>query len=162
MGDDTAKAEQAAQVLRTVEFVLTALALLILLVVAINLAQTFTLLLRHRRREIGSFRSLGATKSDIRRVILWEASLIGLFGSILGALGGLGASILIDLCLGFIPYFPYKPRHPFLFQFHSIPPRLWCSSTLLPCRGTFPLSARSESQSSRSFIVDLNSDVPAL
>ena len=116
LGDDTEKAEQAGQVLRTVEVVLSILAFLILLVVAINLAQTFLLLIRQRRREIGLFRSLGATQSDILRLILIEASIIGFVGSAVAIFGSLIAAWSVDACLTFVPYFPYKPDTLFAFE----------------------------------------------
>ncbi len=119
LGEDTQKAEQAGQVLRTVEFVLGMLALLILLVVALNLAQTFVLLIRQRRREIGLFRSLGATRLDIQRLILLEASMIGFAGALLSIVGSLIAAWLVDLCLNYVPYFPYKPDTLFAFQFNQ-------------------------------------------
>jgi putative ABC transport system permease protein len=116
LGEDTEKAEQAGQVLRTVEVVLAMLALLILLVVAINLAQTFVLLIRQRRREIGLFRSLGATRLDILRLILIEACIIGFAGAGVAIVGSLSAAWLIDACLTFVPYFPYKPATLFAFE----------------------------------------------
>jgi ABC-type lipoprotein release transport system permease subunit len=116
LGEDTQKAEQAGQVLRTVELILATLALLILMVVALNLAQTFVLLIRQRRREIGLFRSLGATRSDIQRLILMEASIIGFAGAVLAMIGSISAAWVADACLTYLPYFPYKPETLFSFE----------------------------------------------
>ncbi len=49
---------------------------------------SFEIAVTHRRAEIGILRALGATQSQVRRVILLESTVAGLIGSLLGA--GLG------------------------------------------------------------------------
>jgi len=49
---------------------------------------SFEIAVTHRRSEIGILRALGATQSQVRRVILLESTVAGLIGSLIGA--GLG------------------------------------------------------------------------
>lgn len=68
-----------------------------LLVVAVTLAGIFDLLttqMLERRQELGIFRALGAEHSHIRRSIILEAAVIGLAGTVLGAVLSVGTSLL--------------------------------------------------------------------
>lgn len=54
-----------------------------------------------RRREIGLLRTIGASPAQIRRMILGEAAVVGLLGSIAGCLAGLaGAPLLRNILDG--------------------------------------------------------------
>ncbi|QEV20253.1 ABC transporter permease [Streptomyces alboniger] len=54
-----------------------------------------------RRREIGLLRTIGAAPSQIRRMILGEAAVVGLLGSLVGCLAGVAATpILRDILKG--------------------------------------------------------------
>ncbi|MEL4506103.1 ABC transporter permease [Luteococcus sp. H138] len=64
------------------------------LVGMIIIANTFTILLTQRRRQIGLLRAVGATGGQVRRRFLAEAVILGLLGSLLGiAFGALVAWI---------------------------------------------------------------------
>lgn len=54
----------------------------------ITIANTFTILLAQRRRQIGLLRAVGATGAQVRRRFLAEAVLLGMLGSALGLLLG--------------------------------------------------------------------------
>jgi ABC-type antimicrobial peptide transport system permease subunit len=56
-------------------------------------------------------RALGATRTDIRSIILGEASFIGAIGGALGVGLGLAACLLVDvLVVNLLPDFPFKPE----------------------------------------------------
>ena len=116
LSNDTANAERAGQILRTVEMVLSLLSILILSVVAMNLAQLFFLVIRQRKRELGLLRSLGATRRHLRQLIHLEASVIGLVGSLAACLLAVVCGTLVDLVLPHVPYFPYKPESLFVYE----------------------------------------------
>lgn len=67
--------------LRNVLLVFAAIALLVGMII---IANTFTILLAQRRRQIGLLRAVGATSGQVRRRYLAEAALLGLVGSSLG------------------------------------------------------------------------------
>ncbi|MFF3288914.1 ABC transporter permease [Streptomyces sp. NPDC003023] len=52
-----------------------------------------------RRREIGLLRTIGASPKQIRRMILGEAAVVGLAGSIVGCVAGVAASPMLLLIL---------------------------------------------------------------
>ena len=75
---------------------LGAISLIILISAAIAIINTFLANVAERRREIGLFRALGATKNHIKKIILFEAGIIGISGSLIGLILSLFASKLID------------------------------------------------------------------
>ena len=83
---------QAERMLRSLEFNLTALSGISVLVGAVLVATTLATSVVQRRREIALLRSLGASRVQIARTVLAEAGSIGLSGGLLGVAGGwLGA-----------------------------------------------------------------------
>jgi putative ABC transport system permease protein len=68
-----------------------------LLVIAVTLAGIFDLLttqILERRRELGTYRVVGADEGRIARSIRLEALVIGAIGAVLGCLLGVGTSLL--------------------------------------------------------------------
>lgn len=59
---------------------------------AIVIANTFTITLAQRTGELALLRCVGAAKSQVRRMVLLEALLLGLLASAAGVLVGLGAA----------------------------------------------------------------------
>jgi len=60
------------------------------LVAAMVVANTFTILLAQRQRQIALMRCIGATGPQVRRSTLAEALMIAVIGSVLGVLAGIG------------------------------------------------------------------------
>jgi putative ABC transport system permease protein len=67
------------------------LGVLAIMVAALSVMNTLSMSVTERTREIGLLRSLGMTQSQIVRMILAEASLLGVIGGVLG----LGFGILL-------------------------------------------------------------------
>lgn len=67
-----------------------------MLVSAISIANTMVMSIYERTREIGIMKVLGCTVSDIRKMFLFEAGMIGLLGGIVGDLIGYLVSYLIN------------------------------------------------------------------
>jgi putative ABC transport system permease protein len=61
----------------------------------ITIANTFTITLAQRRRQIGLLRAVGASAAQVRFRFLAEAALLGIIGSLLGVLGGIGIAAAI-------------------------------------------------------------------
>ncbi len=86
------------------------LSILIVALSAINISNTFALLVYERRREIGILRAVGATKGNIRYMIFFEASVAGLINGLTGVFAGYLFIRLTDyFAKSRIPDFPYKP-----------------------------------------------------
>ncbi|MFT4297551.1 MAG: FtsX-like permease family protein, partial [Micropruina sp.] len=60
----------------------------------ITIANTFTILLAQRRRQIGLLRAVGASGAQVRRRFLLEAFALGVLGSALGLLTGAGLAAI--------------------------------------------------------------------
>ncbi|RSM76768.1 ABC transporter permease [Kibdelosporangium aridum] len=78
-----------------------------LLVGGIMIVNTFLILVTQRRRQIGLLRALGASNTQIRRGLLLEAGVIGLVGSLLGVLLGIGVSAVVAVRLGEVLTVPF-------------------------------------------------------
>lgn len=68
-----------------------------LVVAAFGIANTMTMAIYERTREIGLMKAVGATNRDVMSVFLAEAGGIGLLGGVGGVLLGVGLGALIDL-----------------------------------------------------------------
>ena len=49
----------------------------------------FYMLIYQRKRELGLFRALGASRHHVRLIILGESAFIGVFGGLLGQAAGM-------------------------------------------------------------------------
>ncbi len=72
-----------------------ALDLVAMAVAALGVASAVFAIVLERRREIGVIRALGASQSQVRRVVVWEATLIGLLGAMLGVAVGFAVSVVL-------------------------------------------------------------------
>jgi putative ABC transport system permease protein len=85
---DTTNAVQAA--LSFVNYFLLAFGLIALLVGTFIIYNTFSMIVAQRLRELALLRAIGASRRQVSRSVLLEASIIGLIGSALGLAGGVG------------------------------------------------------------------------
>ncbi len=69
-------------------------------VAAFGIANTMTMAIYERTREIGLMKALGATNRDVMGVFLAEAGSIGSLGGVCGVVAGVGIGALIDLIAG--------------------------------------------------------------
>ncbi|MDR1851631.1 MAG: FtsX-like permease family protein [Propionibacteriaceae bacterium] len=74
------------------------------LVGIIVIANTFTILLTQRRRQIGLLRAIGASGSQLRRSVALEAVLLGIVGSALGIGVGIGVGAIGSAALGVLDW----------------------------------------------------------
>ena len=103
-GDTVAEESQEAvgEFLDVITQFLVAFAVIAILVGGFIIANTFTILVAQRVRELALLRALGASGAQVRRSVLLEATLMGLIGSSLGiGLGLLLARGLAALFRGF-------------------------------------------------------------
>jgi len=60
----------------------------IVLVAALNIVSTLTMLVMEKKRDIAVLISMGARKSDIRKIFVYDGMIIGVLGTFLGTLFG--------------------------------------------------------------------------
>lgn len=70
--------------------------LLIVIVAAFNIVSNLTMVVADKTREIGILKTMGMTGRGIRRIFFAQGLVIGLVGTVLGLLLGLGASAALD------------------------------------------------------------------
>lgn len=88
---------QISSISGTLTLFLGAIAGISLLVGAIGISNTMFTSVMERTKHIGILKSIGATKSEITKIFITEAALLGLFGGIIGAFVGILASGMITL-----------------------------------------------------------------
>ena len=72
-----------------------ALEVVAILIAALGMANSLLAFVIERRRELGILRVLGASRGQLRKMILVEAGLVGLFGNLVGWLMGLLLSLIL-------------------------------------------------------------------
>lgn len=79
---------------------LRAFAVIALFVSALLIANTFTITVAQRTRELALLRCIGAARNQTARLILAEAVLVGAVGGIVGLPGGIGLAVALEAVLG--------------------------------------------------------------
>ncbi|MFH8370857.1 ABC transporter permease [Streptomyces sp. NPDC018031] len=88
LSDDQAKAiEDSSSVLRTIMLVFAGIALFVGIFI---IANTFTMLVAQRTKELALMRAVGASRRQVTRSVLIEATVVGLVASVAGLLAGVG------------------------------------------------------------------------
>lgn len=114
LGYSVTSSREAARRVRTLTDVLRAafglIGLVVLAVAGLGIANALLLSVMERRHEIGVFRSVGASRGDIRLLFLAEAAVIGLGGAAVGlglaALAARAADLALDAVLPDLPLLP--------------------------------------------------------
>jgi len=111
------RGEDARGLVQSLEFNLTALSLISLLVGAVLVATTLATSVVQRARTIALLSSLGASEGQVRRAILFEAAAIGVLGGTIGTiLGFVGASALLPQMRATVAtVLPYADASPIRF-----------------------------------------------
>ena len=91
--------------------------IVILAISALHVMHVFALLVMIRRREIGVMRAVGASRGEIRLLLITEAAVVGFAA---GACGLMGAAVLAwaadRALISGLPDFPFKPESFFAFH----------------------------------------------
>jgi putative ABC transport system permease protein len=90
---ETANLEENLGFLRTFLLIFAYVALFVGAFIIFN---TFSITVAQRTREFGLLRTLGAARGQILRSVVFEGLLLGLTGSVLGLLGGIGLAPALD------------------------------------------------------------------
>jgi lipoprotein-releasing system permease protein len=70
--------------------------LLIVLVAAFNIVSTLTMVVTDKTREIGILRAMGMPAAAIRRIFMFQGTIVGIVGTLLGMGLGLAVARLVD------------------------------------------------------------------
>lgn len=94
--------DQANRVFQILQIILMLFGVIALVVSAIGMFNTMTITLLERTVEIGIMKSIGAAPSSISLMFVMEATIMGLLGSIIGILIGMGGGEAINLTFNLI------------------------------------------------------------
>jgi hypothetical protein len=95
---------------------LALLSILICVLAAVNIAHALSASVRARAREIGVMQAVGASRADVRSIVLAEAGVVGLTGGLMGTLLAMLLALGVDRLAGrYLPQFPFKPESFFSF-----------------------------------------------
>lgn len=100
-----------------IRIALIVLGTIIMSISAMGMLNTLSVSLLQRTKEVGILKALGAKRTDIFKMFIFEAVIISIFGGILGLFGGYGFAILINR---FLTYFAAK-QDVVLANFVSMP-----------------------------------------
>lgn len=89
----TASAEVAAADARALRNALLGFAAIALVVGSFVIANTFSMLVGQRTRELALLRAVGLSRRQVRRLVLGEAALVGLLGGVAGIAAGYGFAV---------------------------------------------------------------------
>ncbi|HYD39453.1 MAG TPA: FtsX-like permease family protein [Anaeromyxobacter sp.] len=113
---ERAAAERIGAIIAVTTGALAFLAVVMCVLAALAIARSLSASVRGRSKEIAVLQALGATPSDVHRVVLLEGAMIGLAGGVLGTLVAFGLSFAADrAALGLLPDFPFRPETFFAF-----------------------------------------------
>jgi len=109
-------AENAGAAVALTTSALALLSILICLLAAVNITHALSASVRARAREIGVMQAVGASRADVRNIVLAEAGVLGLLGGLAGTAGALALALGVDaLSSRLLPPFPFKPESFFSF-----------------------------------------------
>jgi lipoprotein-releasing system permease protein len=84
------------QALKLEKLGMSIILLLIVLVAAFNIVGTLTMVVTDKTREIGILKAMGMTGRAIRRIFFLQGVVIGLVGTLLGLVVGVGTALAVD------------------------------------------------------------------
>lgn len=98
-----ALADQASELMQValsfINYFLVAFGLVALLVGTFLIANTFAMIVAQRTKEFALLRALGASRKQITSSVVFEAFIVGVIGSVLGVLAGIGLVAAIKAVL---------------------------------------------------------------
>lgn len=71
-------------------------------VAGVGIFLSLLILVSERRWEIGLLRAVGATRAQVMRVMVIEAALLGLIGSVIGVLAGIGLAAVLSFVINVV------------------------------------------------------------
>ncbi len=88
--------------LKTEKMVMFIILTLIVLVAAFGIASTLFMVVMEKTKDIAILKSMGATGRSIMRIFVFEGLIIGIFGTIIGVLGGLLVALNLEKIVDFV------------------------------------------------------------
>ena len=114
-------AQKAGEMLMIITLTFLLISFIIIFISALNISHTFLMVVYERQRELGTMRAIGASRWDIRKIILLESLFIGLTAGVIGNVVSFGVSRLVNtLADGLRMRFPMIPEDFFIYSWPLI------------------------------------------
>jgi len=88
--------DRVTGVFETLNFFLTGVAAISLFVAGVGILNVMLMSAVERRQEVGVLRAVGLRRYDVLKIMLIEATLLGIFGSLVGGLISVGAGVVVN------------------------------------------------------------------
>ncbi len=113
---------RALKIERNVMFVIL---MLIVAVAAFNLVSTLVMVVTDKQADIAILRTLGMSPANIMSVFIYQGMIIGLFGTLLGLLGGIALAMNVSVIVSAVEgFFQVQFMPPDLYYISGFPSRL--------------------------------------
>jgi len=86
-----------ATALKIEKMMMFVILILIVMVAAFNIASTLIMIVMEKKKDIGILKAMGADAGTIMRIFMWEGSLVGFTGTLLGLTGGLVTCLFLKM-----------------------------------------------------------------
>ncbi len=90
---------------------------LIILVAALDIVSTLTMVVMEKGRDIAILRAMGATQRGIMKIFITDGMVIGFFGTLLGTIAGYGICYLVKTSDTIRHLIPFDPEVYFVSEF---------------------------------------------
>lgn len=129
------------QAIRMEKSMITLLLLLIVGVAAFNIISTLIMVVNDKRGDIAILRTLGATPRQIMAIFMVQGTVIGVMGTLLGALLGIGAALNISDLIAWVEQWRGQSfLNADIYFIDYLPSRIQSSDVLLICGSALLLS----------------------
>ncbi|MCL4132315.1 UNVERIFIED_CONTAM: hypothetical protein GTU68_001458 [Idotea baltica] len=119
--------------LKTEKMVMFIILLLIVAVAAFNIVSTLIMMVTDKQADIAILRTLGMTPGNIMTIFMVQGVLIGIFGTLLGIIGGVALALNVENIIAFIEsLLGYNILSPEVYYISNIPSDLrWNDVTII-------------------------------
>jgi lipoprotein-releasing system permease protein len=108
--------------LRLEKIIMFIILVLIVLVAAFNIISTLIMVVMEKQKDIAILKSMGAPSGGILRIFVIEGGVIGVAGTALGAIVGLGMAFNLDKIIAFLENsFGFKILSPDIYYIERFP-----------------------------------------
>jgi len=90
------------QALKTEKAAMFVILSLVVLVAAFNIVSSLVMLVNEKRGDIAILRTLGASPGNITTIFMLQGTVIGLFGVVLGGIGGVALAFNVETLVGWL------------------------------------------------------------
>jgi len=109
------------QALKTEKAAMFVILSLVVLVAAFNIVSSLVMLVNEKRGDIAILRTLGASPGNVTAIFMFQGTVIGLFGVLLGGLGGVALALNVETLVSWLEQ---------IFQTQFLPAEVYSVSRL--------------------------------